>query len=416
MKSGGTRCDAMRYGAIACIAALLGMSAPEAAADSQGFDEIARGRYLAIVGDCAPCHTAPGGAPYAGGRAIETPFGTLLGPNLTPDLETGIGAWSDDDFLNALQNGKGRGDELLYPAMPYTYYTKVTREDVLAIRAYLDTLEPVRNKVVANQLPFPLNSRENLVAWDALFFSPGRFQPVAGKSDEWNLGAYLVEGLGHCGVCHTPKNTLGGDKMDYRLQGGKLQGWFAPNLTGDTRTGLGSWSVDEVAAYLKTGHNASSAATGPMAEAITGSTSHMADVDLKAIAVYLKDLGPQNGTPPKPIPAGDPMMRVGQAIYRDNCAACHTAEGTGIPQLFSALKSNPAVQSDDATNLIRIVLQGTQSVATDLVPTAAAMPAHGWKLSDEEVAAVITYIRNSWGNAAPLVTASDVESIRLQSQ
>jgi mono/diheme cytochrome c family protein len=170
--------------------------------------------------------------------------------------------------------------------------------------------------------------------------------------------------------------------------------------------------VEEVAAYLKAGHNASSAATGPMAEVIIASTSHMAEADLKAIAVYLKDQGPQNGTPPKPVPAGDPMMRVGEAIYRDSCAACHTAEGTGIAQLFSALKSNPAVQSDDTTNLIRIVLQGAQSVATDLVPTAAAMPAHGWKLSDEQVAAVITYIRNSWGNAASLVKESDVKSIR----
>jgi mono/diheme cytochrome c family protein len=416
MRAGGMRCDAMRYGAIACLSALLGMSATEAAADSQSFDEIARGRYLAIVGDCAPCHTAPGGAPYAGGRALETPFGTLIGPNLTPDLETGIGAWSDDDFVNALHNGKGRGGEFLYPAMPYTYYTKVTREDVLAIRAYLDTLEPVRNKVVANQLPFPLNSRENLVAWDALFFNPGRFQPVAGKSDDWNLGAYLVEGLGHCGVCHTPKNTLGGDKTDHTLQGGKLQGWFAPNLTGDIRTGLGNWSVEEVVAYLKAGHNSSSAATGPMAEVIIASTSHMAEADLKAIAVYLKDQKPQNGTPPKRVPAEDPMMRVGQAIYHDYCAACHTAEGTGIPQLFSALKSNPAVQSDDATNLIRIVLQGAQSVATGLVPTAAAMPAHGWKLSDEQVAAVITYIRNSWGNAASSVKASDVGSIRPEAR
>jgi mono/diheme cytochrome c family protein len=416
MRSGGMTRDVTRYAAIASIALLLGMPAREASADSQSFDEIARGHYLAIIGDCAPCHTAPGGAPFAGGRVIETPFGTLIGPNLTPDLETGIGAWSDDDFLNALQNGKGRGDELLYPAMPYTYYTKATREDVLAIRAYLDTLEPVRNKVIANQLPFPLNSRENLVAWDALFFSPGRFQPVAGKSDEWNRGAYLVEGLGHCGVCHTPKNTLGGDKTDYRLQGGKLQEWFSPNLTGDTRIGLGSWSVEEVAAYLKAGHNASSAATGPMAEVIINSTSHMAEADLKAIAVYLKDQRPQNGTPPKPLPAEDPMMRVGQAIYRDNCAACHTVEGAGIPQLFSALKSNPAVQSDDTTNVIRIVLQGAQSVATDLAPTAASMPAQGWKLSDEQVAAVITYIRNSWGNAASLVKESDVKSIRPETR
>lgn len=403
----------MKHAAIACLLVLLGVSAAHAA-DRQAFDQIERGRYLAAVGDCAACHTAPGGKLYAGGLAIATPFGTLIGSNLTPDRETGIGDWSDDDFVNGMQQGRGRGGAYLYPAMPYTYYTKVTREDALAIRAYLATLDPVYNKVVSNQLPFPFNIRLSMAFWNALFFTSGRFEPIAGKSDDWNRGAYLVEGLGHCGMCHTAKNALGGDKASHALQGGALQGWFSPNLTGDPRIGLGSWPVDDVVTYLKTGHNGIELATGPMSEVIMDSTSQMTDADLKAIAVYLKDQSPQNDTSPKALPAENPTMRAGQAIYIDNCAACHTTAGTGIPSLFSALKGSPSVQSADPISLIRVVLQGAQSVATERAPTGPSMPALGWKLTDEQVAAVITYIRNSWGNAAVPVSASDVKSTRQQ--
>jgi mono/diheme cytochrome c family protein len=380
--------------------------------DRQSFDQIERGRYLAIAGDCTACHTTPGGKPFAGGRAIETPFGSLLAPNLTPDRETGIGAWSDEDFINALQHGRGRGGERLYPAMPYNYYTKMTRDDALAIRAYLDALEPVHNDVIANQLPFPFNIRLSMIGWNALFFKDGPFTPTPGKSDEWNRGAYLVEALGHCGACHTAKNFLGGDKTSGALQGGVLQGWYSPNLTGDARTGLGDWSVEDVVTYLKSGHSRMTAATGPMAEVVADSTSQLSDTDLSAMATYLKDQASAGTASPTPVAADDRAMRAGQAIYVDNCAACHTNEGAGITTLFPTLKASPIVQAADATSLIRIVLQGAQSVATDRAPTGPSMPALGWKLSDDQVAAVITYIRNDWGNAASAISASDVKASR----
>jgi mono/diheme cytochrome c family protein len=400
--------------AAAFLLLFLGASAAQAAADKQAFDEIARGRYLAILGDCAGCHNAPGGAPYAGGLPIETPFGTLVSPNITPDRDTGIGAWSDGEFANAMQDGTGRGGEHLYPAMPYTYYTKTTRRDVLAIRAYLETVDPVRNEVKVNQLPFPFDVRASMVGWNELYFTRGTFEPVGGKSDEWNRGAYLVEGLGHCGLCHTPKNAMGGDETSRALQGSAVQGWYAPNLTGDPRAGVGSWSVDDVAAYLKTGHNDVSAATGPMSDVIVHSASQMTHADLRAIAVYLKDQPAAGGESPRPVSGQDRAMRAGEAVYLDNCAACHTSAGSGIPQLFPALKGSPSVQSAEPASLIRVVLRGAQSVATDPAPTGPAMPALGWKLSDAEVAAVVTYIRNSWGNAASAVSASDVTNARQQ--
>ena len=237
--------------------------------NNQSFDQVERGRYLSIVGDCAACHTLPGsGHALAGGRALETPFGSLLSPNITPDAVTGIGAWTDDEFVNAMTKGTGRNGTHLFPAMPYTYYTKISRDEALAIRAYLNTLPAVHNEVRADQLPFPLNVRENLVAWDRLFFKPGEYLPDPGKSAEWNRGAYLTEGLGHCGLCHTPKNELGGDERDRAMQGYVLQGWFAADLTNDRRRGLGSWSVDDIATYLKTGVNKHASATGLMAETI----------------------------------------------------------------------------------------------------------------------------------------------------
>src|ERR1700727_2891534 len=210
----------------------LPVSAHAAGIDKQDFGQVERGHYLSIVGDCAACHTLPGsGRDLAGGRVIETPFGKLIAPNITPDAATGIGAWTDDEFVNALTKGTGRGSTHLYPAMPYTYYTKVTRDDALAIRAYLNTVPAVHNPIEANQLPFPLNIRLSMTAWNALFFKPGVFEPDHSKSDEWNRGAYLTEGLGHCGLCHTPKNGLGGDKTSEKMQGYNLQGWFAPNIT-----------------------------------------------------------------------------------------------------------------------------------------------------------------------------------------
>jgi mono/diheme cytochrome c family protein len=380
--------------------------------DKQEFAQIQHGRYLAIVGDCASCHTLPGsGREFAGGRPIETPFGQLLGPNISPDAETGIGAWTDDEFVNALTKGTGRDGKRLYPAMPYTYYTKLTRDDALAIRAYLNTVPAVHNPVKSNQLPFPFNVRLSLLGWDALFFKPGTFRPNPNKSAEWNRGAYLVEGLGHCGACHTPKNILGGDKAREPLHGYALQGWFAPDITNDSPRGVGGWPVDEIVAYLKTGHNSMDAASGLMAEVVTRSTSHMSDADLTAIATYLTDKPSRkdNHAADKP---DQTVMKIGAAVYADECAGCHGADGKGAAGLFPTLSGASVVQQSDPTSLLHVVLRGAASAATDGAPTGAAMPAFAWVLSDAQVAAVLTYIRNAWGNSAPPVEPEEVRKKR----
>lgn len=389
---------------------LLGTAA-QAQTDPQSFDQIERGRYLAIAADCMACHTVPGGAMYAGGRPIETPFGDLIAPNLTPDPQTGIGNMSDDDFVSSVKEGVGAGGHL-YPAMPYTYYTRMTRADVLAIRAYLATLPPVKNDVHSNQLPFPFSIRASMLAWNMLFFEKGDFAPRPDKSAEWNRGAYLVEGPEHCGMCHTPKNLLGGDKTSQAYTGGVLQGWYAPNLTSDPRVGLGSWSEQDLVTYLRSGHNRFTAASGPMAEAVMDSTSQLTDADLKAMAVYIKDLPASGGEKPTPVAAQDATMKAGQALYVDNCEACHARAGTGVPQMFPALKASALVQSASPASLIRVILEGSRSAATDQAPTAPAMPALGWKLNDDQVASIVTYIRNSWGNAAGPVSAGDVKDAR----
>jgi mono/diheme cytochrome c family protein len=384
-----------------------------AAEDSQAFQKIERGRYLAVLGDCVGCHTAPGGKPFAGGAALETPFGALIGPNITPDVATGVGAWSEEDFRRAMHEGIGRDGARLYPAMPYPAYTKVTRDDVSAIWAYLRSLDPVRNEVQPNQLRFPFNVRRPATStWDLINFQPGVFQPNPAKSDAWNRGAYLVEGLGHCGTCHTPKNITGGDRGSEALQGALLQDWYAPDLTEDPRTGIGSWSIEEIVRYLKTGANSYDIASGPMAEAVSNSTSKMTDADLLAIATYLKDRAPRSGRAVTALAAANPRMVAGQAIYEDRCAACHSHSGAGVPNLFPRLASAPLVQSADPTSLIRVVLIGSRAVATSAAPTAPAMPAFGWNLDDTEVADVLTYVRNTWGNAASAVQPEDVTKLR----
>jgi mono/diheme cytochrome c family protein len=404
----------MRSFHAATATALFGVATlmPAQAIDMQDFDLIQRGRYLADAGDCGACHTLPGsGQLLAGGRPLETPFGTLLAPNITPDPETGIAAWTDDEFVNSLTKGTGRNGTHLYPAMPYTYMTKVTREDAIAIRAYLNTIPAVRNPVQPNQLPFPFDVRAGLIAWDALNFRAAEFKPAADKSAAWNRGAYLVEGLAHCGLCHTPKNAAGGDETSQRFKGYALQGWFAPDITNDRRRGIGAWSVEDVVTYLKTGHNRFTAASGPMAEVVMDSTSKLTDEDLNAIAVYLKD---------QPVPntaeaAGDPdanMMKSGGAVYAVHCAACHAPDGSGVDGLFPMLKGSAVVQSNDPVSILHVVLRGARSAATDPAPTAPAMPSFGWTLSDSDVAAVATYVRNAWGNRAPPVDAATVGKTR----
>ena len=402
----------MRH-SLATAVFLVASSSMASAQDTQNFDRIERGRYLAVVSDCAACHTAPGGQPFAGGLALQTPFGKLVAPNITADRETGIGNMTDNEFLAALHDGRGHDGTRLYPAMPYPAYTKMTDDDVLAMRAYLATVTPVSNRVVSNQLPFPLNIRLAMVFWNALSFTPGRYQPNPQKSAEWNRGSYIVEGAAHCGTCHTPKTILGGDKNDQAFAGTTLQGWFAPNITTDSHKGIGGWSRDDLVEYLKTGANNWTLASGPMAEAITHSTSRMTDEDISAIATYLKDSGKNGSTlQPDPVAVSDNAMRAGAAIYKDSCAACHKDTGTGDVHLFPRLAGSALVQSDDPTTLVRMVLQGTRAASTQSMPTAPAMPAFDWRLSDAQAAAVLTYIRNSWGNAAGPVSAGAVTSQR----
>lgn len=394
------------------IALSVAASAMAGNSDPQDFTQVERGRYLAVLSDCASCHTVPGSnQPFAGGRAIETPFGSIVAPNITPDLETGIGSWSDEAFDAAIRRGLRRNGSRLYPAMPYTAYTKMSRDDVLAIRAYLNTVTPIRNAVVANTLPFPFSIRASMRVWNALYFNNGEYKPDMQKSAEWNRGAFLVDGPGHCGACHTPKTLLGGDRTDQYLRGGFLQGWSAPDLTNDTRVGVGAWSAEDLVAYLKSGHNRVSAATGPMAEVVSLSTEHTTDPDLKAIATYLKSVSARQNHP-EALSRADPAMVAGLAIYRDQCSACHGLDGKGIVDLFPSIADLPIVKADDPTTSIRIVLRGARSVATKAQPTAAGMPSYGRQLDDAQIAAVLTYMRNGWGGAAAPVRATDVARVR----
>ncbi len=383
-------------------------------AEETSYAKVQHGKYLVDAADCIGCHTRAGGAAFAGGRPIDTPFGTIYSPNLTPDNATGLGAWSEDDFYGAMHNGEGPDGTRLYPAFPYPYYTKLTRDDVAAIWAYLRTLEPVHAPRPPSELTWPLNYRVFMRGWDWMFFTPGEFKPNPQKSAEWNRGAYLVEGAGHCGACHTPKNFLGADDANQMLQGGELQNWFAPKLANGQRDGLGTWSVDETVEYLKTGRNARSGATGPMAEVIENSTSKMTDADLRAIAVYVKDMTAQ-----QPADTRAPDQKVvdaGKAIFTDSCSGCHQADGSGVAGMFPPLVRNSNVQSDDPTTIIRVVLEGARTAPTDARPTPFSMPAYDWKLNDDQVAAVVTYVRNAWGNKAPAVSAGDVASLRGQLQ
>ncbi|HVV79125.1 MAG TPA: c-type cytochrome [Pseudolabrys sp.] len=387
-----------------------------ARASDQDFTSVERGRYLATAADCVACHTIPGSKDaFAGGRPIETPFGNIVSANITSDQATGIGSWTDEQFDRAVRDGIRPDGSRLYPAMPYPNYTKMSRDDVRAIRAYLRTVEPVNNAVNRSTLPFPFNIRTAMRGWNMLFFDKGEFKPDPTKSIEWNRGAYLVDGPGHCGACHTPKNVLGGDKTGEYLQGGPLQGWFAPNITNDEAKGLGKWSVDDIVAYLKTGHNRITAATGPMAEEIEHASSKMTDGDLKAMATYLKSV-PGGTSEPKPIAENDPAMKAGHAIYRDQCAACHMIDGKGVASLFPSLADASVLRSRDPATAIRLVLRGARTVQTDHEPTGPGMPAYGRMLKDDEIAAVLTYARNAWGRGAPPVTADDVAKARKDLQ
>jgi mono/diheme cytochrome c family protein len=396
---------ALFYAALGCGDASAQAASPET---------IARGKALAEAADCAGCHTEDPAKPLAGGKRIDTPFGGIFSPNLTPDRETGLAAWSDDEFYRALHEGVAPNGARYYPAFPYPYFTKMTRDDVLAIRAWLATLTPVRNPTPAPQLRFPLNYRVVMRGWNFLFFRPATFARNPQKSEQWNRGAYLVEGAGHCGGCHTPKNMFGADKGE-SLGGGLVQGWFSPRLDAAERSGLKSWTVDDVAEYLQSGRNGKSHAGGLMAEVVVNSTANMSDADVRAMAVYLKDL-PAGAPEPEVKPPPPAQMADGERIYRGACIACHEADGSGSPRIYPPLPGNANLQSVDPSSTLRIILDGAETLTTPRAPNSGSMPAYARKLTDGEIADVATYIRNAWGNAAPAVTPAEVAKARRQNR
>ncbi len=375
---------------------------------------IARGAYLARAGNCVGCHTARGGEEYAGGRGIETPFGVVYAPNLTPDRETGLGAWTEAEFWRALHHGRSRDGRLLYPAFPYPSYTQVTREDSAALHAFLQSLPPVRQPNRPHELRFPYNLQASLAVWRALFFRAQAFQPDPGRTAEWNRGSYLVQGLGHCVACHSGRNWLGATNGDGELGGGliPMQHWYAPSLTAGHEAGVGDWSTEEIGALLATGFSPRGTAMGPMAEVVYRSTQYLSAEDVRAMAVYLKAL-PQANVKKEPVePAPADLMRLGAKVYGDQCAACHGDRGEGVAKAYPPLAGNGAATMASPNNLIKAVLHGGFPPATQGNPRPFGMPPFKQVLSDGEVAAVATYVRQSWGNQAAAVSALDVHRAR----
>ena len=380
--------------------------------ESERKDSIKRGEYVALTSDCVACHqTKDRKEDLSGGFAVETPFGMLYSSNITPDKETGIGNWTEQQFADAVLNGKGPNGPL-YPAMPYTSYVKMADQDIHDLWNYLQTVTPVKNKVVENQLAFPFNIRYLMLGWKRLFFDASQLQNDTGKSAQWNRGRYLVEGAAHCSMCHTPRNPFGAEIKSKNYTGANLQNWFAPSLRNSKVHGLGNWSEEDIVSYLKTGSNRLTVASGPMAEAINASFQYFHDDDLVAMANYVKSLPDHSVEKPKPIDAANPQMINGKKVFIDNCIACHVINGEGISSMIPAFKGNGTIQGQSSESMTHILLNGSQGAITRFNPTGAAMPAFAWKLTDTQIADVLTYIRNEWGNAAQTVSPKEVKEMR----
>ena len=416
----------MKAVVIASLALLSSLSAMAAETDQQAL--VKQGEYLARAGDCVACHTAKGGKPFAGGLPMETPIGTIFSTNITPD-PSGIGAYSFDDFDKAVRHGIAKNGSTLYPAMPYPSYARVNQADMQALYAYfMNGVEPVAQANKDSDIPWPMSMRWPLAMWRWAFApAVADFTPVAGQDPVVSRGAYLVEGLGHCGACHTPraltmqeKALSASDSNAFLAGSAPLEGWIAKNLRGDHKDGLGSWDEAQLVQFLKTGRSDRSAVFGGMSDVIEHSMQYMSEDDLTAIARYLKSLPAVNPAdkPHQYDPAvadalwnGDDSKR-GAAVYIDNCAACHRTDGNGYTRVFPALAGNPVLQSDDPTSLIHIVLKGGTLPATHTAPSTFTMPAFDWRLSDQEVADVVNFIRTSWGNKGGDVTEKDVKALR----
>jgi mono/diheme cytochrome c family protein len=390
-------------------------TAPVSAAASDS-SLLGRGEYLVRAGSCLGCHTEPGGASYAGGRAIETPFGVVHAPNLTPDVATGLAAWTADDFWRALHNGRSPDGRLLYPAFPYPNYTRLARADADAMFAYLKSLAPVVKANKPHALDFPFDQQAALAVWRALFFRPAHFASEVDRSAEWNRGAYLVETLGHCNACHSRRNAFGATAGPLDLAGGliPIQNWYAPSLKDNAEAGVGEWPAAEVVALLKTGVSARGSTQGPMAEVVARSTQYLSDSDLAAMAAYLRSLasGPSKATAETTASPAAVASARGAKLYATHCAACHGDDGAGVAGAYPALAGNRAVALAPPANLVHIVLRGGFLPVTAGNPRPFGMPPFATVLSDSDVADVLTYLRASWGQRAAPVSTLEVSRYR----
>jgi mono/diheme cytochrome c family protein len=402
------------------LAALIGDGGATAARSEAALDPalIERGRYLAKAADCMPCHTSARDKPFAGGLKMNTPFGPIYSPNITPDRATGIGAWTFDDFKGAVHSGIRADGAYLYPAMPFDAFTMIREDDLAAMWAYFRSITPIAQPNRANELSFPFNIRYGMLVWRMLFFRERAFEPNAAKSAQWNRGGYLVEALGHCGDCHTPRNFMGATVESKRFEGAQIDQWYAPNITPDALSKSNRWGRSELVAFLKKGAAINSTALGPMQEVVHDSLSFLTASDLDAMAAYLLNQSSEQDAP-KPAPtvaAPAPPTVVqppapqprGAKLYADNCASCHQANGQGIAGAIPPVAGNPAVSAAKPYDILAVVLQGIP--ARDDLP---AMPSFAGALGDGDVADLTNYIRTSFGNtAAPNVTPALVASWR----
>lgn len=410
---------------------------------------VKQGQYLARAGDCIGCHSRPGGAPFAGGLPLKTPFGVIVSTNITPDKDGGIGNYSQAQFNRLMRQGVTESGHNIYPAMPYPSYARLSDDDLAALYAYfMQGIAPVVQSNPETNLPWPFSMRWLVKAWNWLYLPKPGYRANANQTPEWNRGAYLVQSLGHCGACHTARNFAGAEKANTEnksglyLSGALIDGWYAQNLRSPrdavtpSQAGLANWTTQDLADYLKLGHTPHTAAFGAMSEVVSNSTQHLTSADLTAMAVYVKSLGnspalgsasqssPDAGATNRPAQAADPSdpttaaLRSGQAsqagalVYLNNCAGCHQSSGKGANSAFPSLAQSSTVAASNPTSLIRIVLQGSNRPATTASPSALAMPGLDWRLSDANVADVLSFVRSNWGNRAEAVSPWQVANVR----
>tara|TARA_B110000438_G_scaffold229952_1_gene224848 strand:- start:529 stop:1827 length:1299 start_codon:yes stop_codon:yes gene_type:complete len=416
----------MKSLAIFGFSAVLGLAGTTAIAQDSPVGPESRGEYVARAANCVACHTLPDGPALAGGLEMATPLGNIYATNITPDKETGIGNYTLADFDASVRQGVAKDGHRLYPAMPYPSYAKITDEDIAAMYDYfMNSVPAVKYSPPENKIPWPLNIRWPLAVWNILFFDDDVYEADESKSDAWNRGAYLVQGLGHCGACHTPRglafNERGYDEDDSEfLAGAFLDNWYASDLTQSNRAGLGRWSKEDVATYLKTGRNIHSTAFGTMDEVIINSTQFLTDDDNDAMATYLVSLSAANDdgdyvyddSTYALLRSTERRSKSGALLYMQQCESCHVDSGNGYPPYMPPMAGNPPVMDPDPASLINIVLNGSSRLVVDGTPDAYRMPGYRTMLSDQQIADIVTFVRQGWGNNASVVGTADVAALR----